>query len=133
MAPRRTLDQAIVRRWLAGYKSAWERADPRAAAELFTADAKYFETPFDPPMVGPPGIRAYWQAVPESQREVAFESEIVALRSSTAVVRWRARFVRLPARSRVELDGVFLLEFAGDGRCRSLREWWHRRETPFLL
>jgi hypothetical protein len=37
--------------------------------------------------------------------------------------------VRPATNVRAELDGIFLLDFAPDGRCRKLQEWWHRREA----
>ena len=38
--------------WLRGYKKAWEGRDAEAAAALFTPDAEYYWTPFDPPQRG---------------------------------------------------------------------------------
>ena len=29
-----------------------------------------------------------------------------------------------------ELDGVFVLDFGGDGQCTQLQEWWLVSETP---
>jgi len=45
-------------------------------------------------------------------------------------VRWWSAYTRIRDGQRVRLDGVFLLEFDGDGRCTRLREWWHADETP---
>jgi hypothetical protein len=122
------MTEADLTRWLEEYGRAWTGRDPEAAAGLFAADARYHETPFDAPMVGGEAIRQYWRHVPESQENIRFEATPVAVIGATGIARWRARFTRVPSGRRVELDGVFLLEFSGDGLCVELREWWHRRE-----
>ncbi len=116
--------------WLGRYGSAWVERDPAAAAALFAKDARYFETPFDPPFTGRQAIREYWEDVPRSQTNITFDSRPLAITGSTAIAAWKATFTRVPSGARVELDGVFVLSFDGGGTCTELREWWHRRETP---
>lgn len=116
--------------WLHRYGRAWEQADPAAAAQLFTEDCLYFETPYGEPARGRAGVHAYWTAVPEGQAAVAFRYRLLAVQAGTAIAHWSASFTRIASGARVELDGVFVLEFAESGLCRTLREWWHRRETP---
>jgi hypothetical protein len=43
-------------------------------------------------------------------------------------VHWWTSFVRLPSQVRVRLDGVFVAEFDGQGRCEKFREWWRKQE-----
>lgn len=119
-----------LERWLERYGRAWIERDPVAAAALFTGDARYYETPFDPPLAGRAAIRAYWEDVPGSQRDISFTSRAIAVVGATAVAAWRAAFTRVPSGRRVELDGVFVLAFDEAGACCELREWWHRRESP---
>ena len=116
--------------WLRRYGEAWMAGDPEAAAELFTDDAAYHETPFDPPMVGREAIRRYWiEGARDGQRDVMFAAQPVAIDDDTATARWQASFVRVRNGAAVELDGVLAARFAPDGRCREFREWWHRRES----
>jgi hypothetical protein len=116
--------------WLRRYGQAWIAGDPEAAVRLFSDDAAYHETPFDPPMVGHEAIRRYWtEGAKEGQRDVAFAAQPVAFDGDTGMARWQASFVRVRSGARVELDGVLAARFAADGRCREFREWWHRRET----
>jgi uncharacterized protein (TIGR02246 family) len=124
------LTTAAAEDWLRQYGQAWERADPAAAARLFTDDCLYFETPYSEPARGRAGVHAYWTAVPEGQADVAFRFKLLAVLPGTAIAHWSASFTRVASGSRVELDGMFVLEFAESGLCRTLREWWHRRETP---
>ena len=46
---------------MTAYGKASAENNPRASAELFSQNAEYYETPFDPPMVGRDAIREYWE------------------------------------------------------------------------
>ena len=123
-----SLTREALAAWLAGYELAWERRDPDAAAALFTAGASYHEMPFDEPIAGQDGIRAYWARVTADQRDVDFQAKPVAVSGDTAVAEWTATFRLASSGATVDLDGVFVLTFDADGRCSSLREWWHARQ-----
>ena len=128
MAPSLTVE--ALKSWLEAYGRAWETQDPELAASLFRADATYHEVPFDEPMLGRDAIRAYWQEGADAQEQITFGSEVIVAHADAGVARWWASFVRRASGNRVQLDGVFILRFDADGRCSSLREWWHRREEP---
>jgi len=115
--------------WLERYGRAWVDRDPDAALGLFSADARYHETPFDPPVEGHAGIRRYWQRVPETQEDIHFEASALAVADGKCIARWQAAFTRIATGARIELDGVFVLTFDDRGVCTELREWWHRRES----
>ncbi len=121
---------ARLRDWLERYRRAWESRDPDAAAALFSDAATYYETPFGRPAQGKDGVRAYWSGVTEHQRDVKFSYEVLSTTGDTGIARWWAEFTRVPSGVRTRLDGVFLLEFDRSGSCRSLREWWHKSESP---
>jgi hypothetical protein len=116
--------------WLARYGEAWIRGDPDLAASLFSDDCRYYETPYSEPELGRAGVRRYWQAVPDGQRNVDFGFELLAVSGNTAIAHWTASFDRVSTGAHVALDGMLLLEFDGNGACRTLREWWHREEKP---
>jgi ketosteroid isomerase-like protein len=117
--------------WLRRYGAAWIAGDPEAAVRLFTDDAVYFETPFDPPLAGGGAIRRYWsEGARDGQRDVTFAAQPVACDGDSGFARWQATFVRVRNGASVELDGVLAARFAADGRCCEFREWWHRRESP---
>ena len=124
-----TLTVEDAERWLRRYGEAWEQCSPERAAQLFSEDCRYYETPFVEPAIGRTGVAKYWAAVPERQRDIAFRSQVLAVQGLTVIARWSASFTRLQNAHRVYLDGVFVLEFTTDGLCRSLREWWHREEV----
>ena len=124
------LTPATAEQWLQRYGDAWERADPSAAAQLFTEDCQYFEKPFSPPACGRDGVLRYWSAVPEGQTDVSFRFRLLAVQVNTVIAHWSASFTRRASGLRVALDGVFVLEFDERGLCRTLREWWQREERP---
>lgn len=116
-------------RWLIGYGKAWESGDPQLAVELFTEDARYFETPFDEPMIGRQAIYRYWsEGAGQAQRDIQFAYRVLGLNQNNGIAHWEAKFVRIPSGRQVELNGVLLAEFDEGGRCSVFREWWHRRE-----
>jgi hypothetical protein len=124
------LTTTSLENWLTRYKQAWERRDADQAAALFTDSARYQEMPFDDPKLGRAGIRNYWTTVTADQRDIEFSFEVIAVKDSTGIARWSATFKSAASGARVDLDGVFVLEFAPDGLCTELREWWHVRTVP---
>ena len=115
--------------WLEAYGRAWETRDPEAVRRLFAEDATYQETPFTQPMRGLDAIQQYWsQVVATAQEHIRFSYEVLAVAEDSAIVHWWASFVRVQSRAHVTLDGIFLLTFDTEGRCRELREWWVRKE-----
>jgi hypothetical protein len=117
------------KKWLDAYGAAWQDGDAQAVFELFTENAEYRETPFDDPMLGLKAIHQYWsEGAGESQKEVHFSYQALAVVDDAGLARWQATFVRIPSGNYVELDGFFMAEFAENGKCFMFREWWHRRE-----
>lgn len=115
--------------WLDAYGRAWETRDADLVATLFTEDATYQETPFVEPMRGRAAIRDYWELkVVHTQEQVKFGYDILAAAEDTGIAHWWTSFVRVKSKSKVRLDGIFLLTFDADNRCRTLREWWVRQE-----
>ena len=113
--------------WLDAYRAAWENRDPDAAARLFTADARYYETPYAEPFKGPDGVREYWARVTADQRDVRFTSEVVGIADGIGVATWNVHFTVASNGAAVQLNGVFLLQFGTSDSCKVLREWWHAR------
>ena len=114
-------------RWLEAYGSAWETKNPRAATPLFTEDAGYQKTPYDEPFRGRAEIADYWASVTADQKGIDFSFETIAVKDNTGVALWSARFRTISTDAPVELNGVFILEFADADHVSSLREWWHAR------
>jgi len=123
------LNPESLRAWLEGYRLAWEERDAEAVIRLFAEDATYQETPFNQPMRGREAIRQYWsRAVVTYQEEIRFGFEILSVNATTGIAHWWASFVRISSKTRVNLDGVFLLTFDAAGLCREVGEWGVRKE-----
>jgi ketosteroid isomerase-like protein len=123
----KTLTSAALESWLERYGAAWEARDAAAAGRLFASEALYHEMPFDEPKKGRAAIEEYWRSVTADQREVQFESRVIALNGNTGVAHWSATFHLQSTGETIALDGVFVLEFDAEGQCSALREWWHVR------
>ncbi len=123
------------KKWMGLYSKASEDGDLKAAAELFTQDAEYYETPFNRPIIGREAIYRYWSEGAQAQKAVQFTYEVLAVKETLGIALWKGKFINAKSGSQVFLDGVFLVEFDGQGQCSKLREWWHRRvidTNPFI-
>ena len=116
--------------WLCDYGAAWEARDGELAASLFAEDGVYCWGPHEAPLQGRNAIRDRWSQATGDQREVAFRHEILGTDGARGFARWWSTYLNCSTGSRVELDGVFVLDFAEDGLCARLQEWWLAREAP---
>jgi hypothetical protein len=114
--------------WLEAYGRAWVGRDARAAAELYAEDGTYQVTPFVEPMRGLGAIFEYWSHVAATQRDIQFGYEVLAVTQEMGIARWSASFVIVPQGFETRLDGIFVIALDAGGRCRSLREWWHKEQ-----
>jgi hypothetical protein len=115
-----------VQAWLDGYRKAWVDLDPAAAAALFTDDSSYREQPYEDAFKGPEGVRSYWAGVTATQSDVkVVYGTPITDGDRTAVEFW---VTMANGGADITLAGTLLLSFAGDGRCRELREYWHFAE-----
>jgi hypothetical protein len=114
--------------WLDSYGRAWESRDPQAATDLFAEDGTYQVTPFLEPKRGKPAILEYWTKVAHTEQNIQFGYEILAITPEHGIARWWSSFVIVPPGLHTKLDGIFLISLDENGRCRSLREWWHKQQ-----
>jgi ketosteroid isomerase-like protein len=122
-------DLTRLRQWLDAYGEAWAAGDPERLLQLFSPDAAYHETPFEPPMVGAEAIRRYWiEGARDGQSDVVFAAEPICVAGPVGWAHWRATFQRVQSGRQVELDGILSTRLDELGRCVEFREWWHRRE-----
>jgi hypothetical protein len=111
-----------VDEWLERYRSAWETADPDAAAALFTEDAVYRSSPFREPHVGQEGIGEYWARATGSQSDVTVKIGLPITEGNRTAVEWWTTM--RDETTEITLPGILFLRFAPDGRCEELREAW---------
>jgi len=114
--------------WLERYGGAWSARDADAYVDLFSEDAAYAWTPFDPPLKGRQAIRDAMAQTLGGQEEPRFEARVIAITGNQGWAAWRAAFSRAKTGVRVRCEGVLMAQFAEDGRCSQFREWWHSDE-----
>ena len=115
------MNRGQVRDWVTAYERAWRAPGTGALAEIFTADARYQQGPYDEPVTGLAAIGGMWEAEREGPGEVfRMTSEVVAADGDTAVVRVEVGYGD-PVRQ--EYRDLWILRFAADGRCASFEEW----------
>jgi uncharacterized protein (TIGR02246 family) len=122
------MESTTFKSWLEAYGHAWTARDPEAAADLFAKDGVYQVTPFVEPMRGRSAIFNYWVHVAETERDIQFGYEILAVTQEVGVARWWASFLIVPQELQTKLDGIFLITLDSGGSCQSLREWWHKEQ-----
>lgn len=112
--------------WLDAYGRAWEGQDPDAAAGVFAEDGTYAWGPFTTPIAGREAIRAAWEyATRRQQADVDFGYEVLGVIDERGIARWWAGMTTGPAKTRVRMEGIFLISLGDDGLCREFREWWN--------
>jgi ketosteroid isomerase-like protein len=115
------MDRQQVADWVAAYERLWRTPGTDGLAEIFTPEATYLQGPFREPVVGLPAIQRMWEAEREGpQEEFDMDSDVVAVDGDTAVVRVHVRYA--PPRGKEWLD-LWIIRYAGDGRCRAFEEW----------
>lgn len=113
------------KRWMEAYGKASEENDPQASANLFSEDAKYYETPFDEPMIGRDAIFHYWNKGAQTLNDKESAYEILAIKDSLGIARWKSKFTIIESGKRLALDCLLAVEFDENGLCHTFREWWH--------
>ena len=121
------MNEASFKQWLDAYGRAWESRDPQAAAELYANDGSYQVTPFLEPLRGRQAILDYWTEVARTEIDISFEYEILAVTERLGIARWHASFVRTPPGLPTKLEGIFVISLNAEGKCTSVREWWHKQ------
>jgi hypothetical protein len=121
-------ERAAFKSWLDAYGKAWESRDAEAAAALYAENGTYQVTPFLEPMRGRNAIFEYWSNVARTEEKIQFEYEILVANRELNIARWSASLVIVPQGLKTKLDGIFVISLDEEGRCTSLREWWHKQQ-----
>lgn len=114
--------------WMEGYGQAWQDRDAKTAADLYAENGTYQVTPFVEPMRGRQAIFEYWKHVAQTEENIQFEYEILAVTPEHGIARWCASFVIVPQQLKTRLEGVLVIALDDRGKCVRLREWWHKRQ-----
>jgi ketosteroid isomerase-like protein len=122
------MDISPFQQWLDAYGSAWQTRNPQAAVALYTDDGTYQVTPFLEPLRGSQAILDYWTEITRTVENISFAYEILTVTEQFGIAHWQASFVRTPRGLPTKLDGIFVIRLNAEGKCTSLREWWHKQQ-----
>jgi ketosteroid isomerase-like protein len=112
---------AAVQKWLAAYERLWRSAGAAGLKQLFTEDATYQPSPYDPPVRGLSAIAKMWEAEREGPDEsFTMSSRVIATENETAVVRVDVTYGD-PITT--EYRDLWIIRFDVDGRCEAFEEW----------
>ena len=115
------IERAAVADWIEAYERVWRTPGTEALAEIFTADARYSQGPYEEPVVGLAAIGRMWEATREGAAEpFRMTSEIVAVDGDTAVVRVEVQYAEPTVH---EYRDLWVMRFAPDGKCQNYEEW----------
>jgi ketosteroid isomerase-like protein len=120
------LTRAQVADWVAGYETAWRGNDLGALATLFTDDARYRPSPYEPDVTGLDAIRGFWPE--EDGTAFSVSAEVLAVDGAVAVVRAVVHYL---APTPQEYTDLWLLRFAADGRVEDFEEWAYWPGRPY--
>jgi hypothetical protein len=119
-----------INTWAAAYKRSWEALDKSGYLSLFTPDAVIQATPFSRPRRGKE-IGDAWDEMTRRQSNSRIDLEIWCAKDDLVILHWTAR-ATLAGQGPLDGDGIDILRFDDDGRCRDSRQWqhWHRAGAP---
>ena len=120
------MDRDGLMRWVAGYERAWRDGDVSGVTRLFTEDARYRSSPYEPARVGHEEIQAFWRD--DEGRTFSVTADPVAVEGRDAVVRLEVRY-RVPVEQ--EYRDLWVLRFAPDGRVEDFEEWAYWPGRPY--
>lgn len=119
------MDMEGFQSWLESYGRAWESHDPQLFADLFTDNASYYANPFSEPLSGRSALRDYWSNIIRTQEQTRFNYEVLAITQDRGIAHWWTSFVHISSKTKVKMDGIFIVSFNGENRCRVFKQWWH--------
>lgn len=115
------MERGDLARWIAQYERAWRTPGTAPLEQLFTADATYLASPFDPAIEGRPAIASFWEAEREGPDEIfTMAWEPVAVENNVGVARVEVSYGNPTERIYRDLWIVTLDE---GGLCSRFEEW----------
>lgn len=115
--------------WVTRYEDAWRAPGTAGLAGLFTQDASYLKSPYEPPVVGLDAIERMWEAEREGPDETfTLATDIIAVDGPTAVIRAEVHYGNPSVQ---EYRDLWVIRFADDGRSTWFEEWPYWPGRPY--
>jgi len=115
--------------WLDLYGQSWRKLEPSLIETLFVRNATYSEGPFKKPMSGIEEIAQYWKGISQTQQDVQFNYEILAVSKDLGVAHFKASFFRKTDKLYIKLDGIMTVSMNSEDECIFFSEWWQSQKT----
>jgi SnoaL-like domain len=120
------MDRETVLRWVDEYERAWREDNADAVGRLFTEEAAYRRSPYEPSEIGHDAIKAFW--LEDAGRTFSMDATVVTVDDDVAVVRVDV-FYKTPTEQ--EYRDMWILRFATDGRVADFEEWAYWPGKPY--
>ena len=121
------MDIEKVLEWVRGYERAWREVDLDAVETLFTEQAHYRASPYEPDIVGHDAIKRFWPE-DEDGTDFTMSAQPIAVQERSAVVRV---LVNYRGAKPQEYRDLWVLRFAADGRVEDFEEWAYWPGKPY--
>ena len=115
--------------WINKIGKAWIEKNPSLIPPLFAENFKYYETPFSTPIKTKKELLKLWQDVPNSQKDITFDFEILSEINNDYLAHFHASFVRIKNYSKTALDGIFSVKLNNNNLCTEFKWWWNTEEA----
>ena len=115
-----------VVRWVGQYERAWRDGDTEAVAALFSDDAAYRASPYEPSTVGHDAIKGLWLDDPGTR--FSMSARVVAVDGDVAVVRVDVVYGHRASRSTGTCGSC---ASRPDGRVADFEEWAYWPGKPY--
>jgi hypothetical protein len=118
------MNENNLKNWLKTLGDAWTSKNPDLIGSICADDVKYYENPFEAPRVGRQAVISEWQNVPNSQRNITFNFDIIGITDGIGIAHWHASFTRIPEDKIDTLDGIFTIKLNENEMCTEFHMWW---------
>jgi hypothetical protein len=109
--------------WLEKLGKAWCDLNPEQAVSLFLKDVEYYENVFEKPCNSWEEVFNLWKVIPENQKNVSFEYEVVCIKDDLAVANWKVTRTLIPSNKKQDIDGIFIIKLNNQGLCNYFKQW----------
>jgi hypothetical protein len=115
------MEHRDVADWVERYEVAWRTPGTQELFGLFTTDATYRTSPYEPPFEGLDAIERMWERERDGADETfTMSSQVIAADGHTGVIRVEVEYGEPVEQSYRDL---WVVELREDGRARSFEEW----------
>lgn len=112
-------------KWITSMMESWKKLEGAKTAELFSYDVKYYETLDAPPCNSFDEVIRLWEIVPENQRNIEYDFDLIAVSDDCAIVNWtmHRRMKIESAWIKQYIDGIFQIKLDDAGKCCYFKQW----------